>query len=285
MSSAESVLSIARGEIGYSRWNDPENGTKYGRWYASLVGSSYYGENGVPYCAMFASWCFNQAGATCSGLPGAYCPTMLQEAQNAGRTINKYDAQPGDVIYFNWDGGEVDHVGIVEKNLSSYVQTIEGNTGNGEVLRRTRSWDTIAGIVRPDWGVVSQPSSPSTPTTNTNVGTQIDVDGQWGPATTRALQAYFGTPVDGIVSQQYKAYQASNPGLLSSSWEWVTNPYKSSNVIIALQNKLGVDADSFIGPSTIRALQSYLGCGVDGRLDNPSPCIRALQSRLNSKTL
>ena len=54
--SAADVIRIAAAEVGYSRWSDPEQGTKYGRWYAEKTGSGYYGTNGVPYCAMFVSW-------------------------------------------------------------------------------------------------------------------------------------------------------------------------------------------------------------------------------------
>ena len=36
MATASEVLRIAAGEIGYSRWTDPQPGTKYGRWYACL---------------------------------------------------------------------------------------------------------------------------------------------------------------------------------------------------------------------------------------------------------
>ena len=154
MGTAEDVLRIARGELGYSRWNDPQTGTKYGRWYANLVGSSYYGASGVPFCAMGASWTFDQAGVTCAGFPGAYTPTMLSAAKNAGAVLgNKKDCKPGDVLYFNWDGGVVDHVGFCEINSGSYVQTIEFNTNNGEVCRRTRNWSTVEAAVRPNYGV------------------------------------------------------------------------------------------------------------------------------------
>ena len=125
---ARDVLRIAAGEVGYSRWNDPQTGTKYGRWYAQKTGDSYYGANGVPYCAMFVSWVFDQAGATCPGLPGAYCPWIERDGKNAGRAVNKYSAQPGDVVLFDWGGdGVADHVGIVEVNHGSYIQTVEGN--------------------------------------------------------------------------------------------------------------------------------------------------------------
>ena len=31
--------------------------------------------------------------------------------------VSVYDAQRGDVVIFDWDGGGTDHVGFVEKNL------------------------------------------------------------------------------------------------------------------------------------------------------------------------
>ena len=49
---ASDVLSIAAGEIGYDRHDDPDEGSKYGRYYAGVTGSPYFGTTGVPYCAM-----------------------------------------------------------------------------------------------------------------------------------------------------------------------------------------------------------------------------------------
>ena len=164
MATVNDVLKIAANEIGYSRWSDPLNGSKYGRWFASYTGNSYYGQNGIPYCSMFVSWVFNQAGQSCPGLPTASCSIIRANNVNTSRHIsNKYDAQPGDLVLFNWDydgnyAGAADHVGIVELNRGSYIQTIEGNTsstsagsqGNGGVVaRRTRDCSMVCMIVRP----------------------------------------------------------------------------------------------------------------------------------------
>ncbi len=150
---ANRTLAFAQGEIGYSRYNDPSNGTKYGRWYAELTGDAQYAANGVAYCAMFVSYVLNKTGVSCAGLPGAYCPWILSAAKNAGATVNKYDAAPGDVVLFDWDGdGVADHVGFVEKNNVGYLTTIEGNTSGGVVARRTRSFETVIGVVRPVYG-------------------------------------------------------------------------------------------------------------------------------------
>lgn len=149
---ANDVLAKARSQIGYSRWTDPNPGTIYGRWYAKYTGVPYYGTNGVPYCAMFASWCFNQVGAKCAGLPAAYCPYIVRDAKAAKKTVAKSSAKPGDVVLFDWEGdGVADHVGIVESNHGSYMTCIEGNTDNGVVARKNRAYSSICCVVRPDY--------------------------------------------------------------------------------------------------------------------------------------
>lgn len=288
---ASSVLSVARGEIGYSRWNDPQTGTKYGRWYADIVGNRDFAANGVAYCAMFVSWVFAQAGATSAGLPGAYCPTMLANSRQAGAVLSdKTKAKPGDIVYFDWDGGVVDHVGIVEINQGSYIQTIEGNTNNGQVARRTRSWGTVAGVVRPSYGsTASNGGSTSKPATGDSSASSgnIDEDGYWGPATTRKLQEVLGAPyVDGEISRQYAAYQSKNPGLCGG-WEWLPNGKNpGSQTIRIMQEKMGISADGFYGPDTANALikryMSVSGASIcDGKLDGPSMTIKAMQRALN----
>lgn len=154
MAQANDLLDVERGELGYSRWDDSEAGTKYGRWYAAMTGDSYYGESGVPYCAMFQSWCLAQAGVTAAGMPGAYCPSILSAARSAGALVYNEDAQPGDLLLFDWGGdGTPDHIGCCEVNhpSGSYMETIEGNTNNGCVARRTRSYSNIIGVIRPTY--------------------------------------------------------------------------------------------------------------------------------------
>ena len=55
-------------------------------------------------------------------------------------------------MFFNWDGGRVDHVGIVESvNGDGSIKTIEGNTSHKKVERRRRSGRTITGYGRPNF--------------------------------------------------------------------------------------------------------------------------------------
>lgn len=187
-----SVLDVARGELGYDRFADPEQGTKYGRWYADEHGS-YFGTTGVPYCAMFTSWCFAQAGQSCAGLPAASTTAIKRDAEKAGRLRgNVRDAQPGDVLLFSWTSNpnDLDHTCICEANCGGYVQTIEGNVGGGKVQRRTRDWKYCMFAVIPDGG--SEESAPEAPEEQDGfldpAETILAYDGYFGPLTVKYIQ-------------------------------------------------------------------------------------------------
>ena len=162
MSDANTVLKIAAGEIGYVALRDPEQGSKYGRWMAQKTGNSYFKGHStkVPWCAMFASWVFDQAGVSVPGMPSASCGSILRPCQSAGLVVPSRSAQPGDIVIFDWGAKDNshDHIGIVEANRGGYIQTIEGNTspsnagsqGNGGgVWRRTRDWSVVQDVIRP----------------------------------------------------------------------------------------------------------------------------------------
>jgi hypothetical protein len=270
---ASDVLSVARGEIGYSRWADPEQGTKYGRWFAELTGNPYYAQSGVPFCAMGASWNFAQVDAICAGLPGPYCPDIVAAGDAAGMCVYNEDAQPGDIILYDWNGdGVSDHVGIVEANCGSYVQTIEYNTGNGQVLRRTRSWDVVIRVIRPNFD-----GSPAVPTTD---GTQLDVDGWGGPKTVYEWQAQLGTTTDGIISGQ----DANNRQYLLRLWSCTYEANGQSELARAIQSRVGCDQDGYIGQDTIRHIQRWL-TERGHQLEDDGYCgpdtMSAIQSSLN----
>lgn len=291
MATANDVLRIAAGEIGYSRWTDPEAGTKYGRWYAAKTGSGYFGTSGVPYCAMFVSWVLDRAGQACAGFPGAACTYILDAARRAGLVLaDKRSAQPGDLVIYDWPAtqGGCDHIGIVELARPGYVQAIEGNTspgssgsqGNGGgVYRRTRDWSLVQAVIRPKYSGSAPAPAPS----------GIAEDGWWGEDTTRALQKLFGTPVDGVVSSQDGGRRGVSAAC-TSGWEWVANP-QGSQLMVKMQRWLGVAADGIAGPATWNALIKKMmakGSGadlLDGRLDGPSITVKCMQRHVNAGTL
>lgn len=315
------LLKVSKADVGYSRWNDPQSGTKFGRWYADLVKDKSFGYSGVPYCAMAVSYWLAQADIACTGFPAAYCPYIVRDAKNAGKLKAAKDLVEGDVILFDWENdGVSDHVGIVLSNntAAKTLKTREGNTNNGAVAERTRAYSTVVGGITPDFGKSSSAggatssSSSNSGSSSSNSGSasssgkgkkaspQLSIDGLWGTGTTNALQVYFGiastySKADGRIDDQPVAYKRSNSGCLQSSFMWVNKATKGSATIKALQKACDMaakDQDGQIGPKTAKAIQAKLkvknssGKDIrDGKLESGGQSIKALQRALNNATL
>ncbi|WP_115728239.1 peptidoglycan recognition protein family protein [Actinomyces culturomici] len=128
-------------------------------------------------------------------------------------------------------------------------------------------------------GIDAPAATTPTPTPAPAASGKLDEDGWWGPATTRALQARFGTPVDGVVSSQ-EQYWRPSLAACTSGWEWTSSP-QGSQLIAAMQKALGIAADGIAGPGFINALEAHYGFTPDARLDGPSNTVRAMQQALN----
>ncbi len=132
------------------------NRTAFGKW---------FGVDGVAWCNTFVSYCF-AVGANytiCQGFRGAgvyargctYVPTTEAWLRATGMWRGRTTPLPGDIVVFNWDGGDPDHIGIVEEFLGDgKFHAIEGNTavGNdsngGQVMRRLRYSSQVNGFGR-----------------------------------------------------------------------------------------------------------------------------------------
>jgi len=138
------IIDIARNEIGVTESPKNSNKTKYGKW---------FGYDGVAWCGMFVSWCYDQAGVVMPKIgfskPGfAGCQTAVAYFKKNGKITTNPVA--GDIVFFDWNAdGRYDHTGLfVKDNADGSFQTIEGNTaiGNdsngGKVMERTRSYST-----------------------------------------------------------------------------------------------------------------------------------------------
>lgn len=267
---AASVLAIARGELGKT------DGTKYGRWYANRVGNSYFAKRGVAWCAMFVSWCFAQAGAKCAGLPAASCTYGIYAgAKGKGVIVSAKNAKPGDVVLFNFDGNASDseHVGIVELNKGTYLQTIEGNTGyssqanGGQVMRKTRAYKYVFAVIRPYYDKAPAP---------TPVIEKLAVDGIAGPKTIKRWQQVMGSRyVDGVISGQYKPNQKYFPAITSVTFE----DTGESELVRLCQKAMKIYVDGYMGKDFARALCARLGCKNKTVIDKD--VVMALQKTLN----
>ena len=112
------MVMVAASQIGN------EGGELYWRWY----GFSAH----VDWCAVFVSWCADQAGLLNDGsMPKfAVCDDGIRWFVEKGRWFNRnIEPRPGMILFFDWDGdGRSDHVGIVEKFEEGMIYTIEGNS-------------------------------------------------------------------------------------------------------------------------------------------------------------
>ena len=81
----------------------------------------------------------------------------------------------------------------------------------------------------------SKPVS-ATPQPDTLKAGRLAVDGKWGRDTTLRLQKIFGTVQDGAVSNQRAEYR--QPGCYTG-WEWENDPSGYSDLIKAIQRKVG----------------------------------------------
>lgn len=110
----------------------------------------------------------------------------------------------------------------------------------------------------------------------------LKVNGSWNKGTTKYAQKVFGTPVDGIVSNQKKACKSICPAVNAvTSWQFVKNPKAGSDLIKAIQKWLGISQDGWMGPETIKAFQKKLKVKVTGKLDKTT--VMKFQKWLNKK--
>lgn len=308
--SCEKVINVALNEVGYLEKKSNSdldnktanagynNYTKYARDLDNIKDFYNGKKNGYDWCDIFVDWCFVQVYG-----PEKAKEMLCQPSKSTGagcyfsmnfyKNKNQFHTSPkkGDQIFFKRNG-EIVHTGIVYNVDSSKVYTVEGNTSSaagvvpngGAVAKKSYNLSSsyIAGYGRPNYEQTSDvKEEPKKEPTKKDL---IDVDGIWGKDTTRKAQKVFGTYVDGIVSNQYASYKTRNPGLLSTTFEWKNNPNKSgSSIIKAIQKKINVKQDGFIGPNTIRAMQKWLGTYRDGYVSNPSSMVKAFQKWLNDQ--
>ena len=254
---ANSIIEIARSQIGVKESPAGSNRQKYG---------AAYGMNGVPWCAEFVWWCGKRAGdpnVIGRSASAAYIQEatvriggswMMPKTTKADRRMSyARQAMPGDVVSFDFGAMDAvrDHVGVVERIDGDYIICIEGNTSargsqsnGGEVCRQRRSYISVCSAVRPAYKLPAISK------------TDLEVDGVWGYQTVYRMQKWLGVAQDGDVGPKtiralQKAVGAEVDGL------WCHGTTK------ALQKLVGATADGIFGKGTIKAVQRYLNKHVD----------------------
>ena len=89
--------------------------------------------NGAPWCAMFVSWCANEAGVLGTAIPKfASCDAGMSWFRSRNQFVRaggSYKPKTGDIIFFG-SISDSTHVGIVARSDGSKVYTIEGNSSD-----------------------------------------------------------------------------------------------------------------------------------------------------------
>lgn len=102
----------------------------------------------------------------------------------------------------------------------------------------------------------------------------LTVDGKGGACTVRAMQRFFGTPQDGVISGQNKAQSKYYPALKAVEYGKGGSPCVKN-----LQRWVGTVQDGIIGEKTVKAWQKKIGVASDGIFGVNS--MRAWQEYLN----
>jgi hypothetical protein len=134
------VVEIAKKEIGQGEIPLNSNKTKYGKW---------FGLDGVAWCGMFVSWCYDKAGSPLGNIGFKKGFAGCQTAVAHYRKTNRITTNPvaGNIVFFDWNkDGRHDHTGIFVRwvEVNKTFECIEGNTavGNdsngGNVMLRSR---------------------------------------------------------------------------------------------------------------------------------------------------
>jgi hypothetical protein len=87
----------------------------------------------------------------CSGLVqyvfnsfGIRPPRVAADQARYGQAVTRAQLQPGDLIFFNYDGGKIDHVGI----YSGDGKMIHAPNSNERVKESTIGWSSVAAMRR-----------------------------------------------------------------------------------------------------------------------------------------
>ena len=238
MATALDVLNVARSQMGFIE--GPMNENPYGIW---------YGIPNASYCAIGVSWCFAQVGlssliAAQTPKGFAYCPAGLEWFQRQGLVVNKYQAQPGDLVFFSWGSGIAEHVEIVEAASADGLTTIGFNTGDpntraaangGGCYREHRPYLYVMAIVRPKYLITLKPVSKGVTGKKATA-----VVGATGTAVAGATAALHGTPV-GTTSSTTPVPTASPTAFYAPPFPSTANSFalgQSNDAVLTIQKAL-----------------------------------------------
>jgi len=227
-------------------------------------------------CSSAVSYAMQAGGFYTFSYPGN-TETLFALNGSILKKISRAECRRGDIFVAGTPGGSLGsagHTGIFLDN----TRFIHCNyTANGISINSNDAY--MGSRLQHHFYRIVSAGSPPSGGTNQPQQNLLAIDGSWGNATTRRLQEVLDTAgKDGVISGQIK--NRANRNIPSAQFG-----SGGSNVIRALQNKLGVESDGNFGPNTCVALQRRMGTLQDGEISAISDCVKAMQRRLNENKI
>lgn len=124
------LLDVAKSQLGIKERSSDSDDIKYNDWYYGRQVNNNGDSGKYAWCAVFVSWCAEQAGIDTSVIPRHYNTTSMKNLllDNGGMLQlkgNGYKPVKGDIIFFGSNASQ--HIGIVDYTSGNTVYYIDGN--------------------------------------------------------------------------------------------------------------------------------------------------------------
>ncbi len=204
---------------------------------------------------------------------------FIESAKKQGLKVSSKPVQGGIMV---WQKGAT----LGGGDGAGHVAVVEAVYDDGTILTSESGWASWAfktvrrSNITGRWGQASAYKFRGcivNPTVNSTVekAPKLAVDGKGGACTVRAMQRFFSTIQDGVISGQKKAWNKHYPALTAVEYGKGGSPCVKN-----LQRWVGTAQDGVIGEKTVKAWQKKLGVSADGVFGANS--MRAWQEYLNT---
>ena len=244
-------------------------------------------------CSSLVIWALKKAGFDTGS--ASYTGNMSANLTKRGWTRLPADlstARPGDILLNDnyhtaavisgkgWNA-KIAQASIDERGRATGGKTGD-QTGNETNVKNIYTYSHGWSCILRYQGLSTNGVKTSTSTQKTT-STKLAVDGIGGYATIKRWQTVLGTTPDGVISGQLKGNQKYFPGIVAVTWERT-----GSELVKAIQKKVGATPDGYWGPDTSYKIQKFLikngfsvgSAGADKYFGSDS--VKGLQNSLNS---
>ena len=223
-------------------------------------------EGGECDCSSLVIHCLQEAGFDTGS--ASYTGDMSENLCARGwyRVNNDNNPQRGDILL-----NDVHHVAVyIGSGLLCQASRNENHGANGGQPGDQDGYETnTRDYYNYPWSCYLRYGGSSDSSSSSSGSIDLGNDLSWtGPRMLREWQRQLGTTVDGKISNQSQYIRSEILWRVEQDcFDGSTDAPNGSQMIVALQNKVGADPDGFCGPNTVKALQSWLngntGAGID----------------------